>query len=321
MQTVAGALELHYYLADGEHSMNALVRNRCEAELLALFHEVTTSLGVPVEIQAQALAEGGLREAWKWLSENAPQIGIILTVVTLLVAVAPEPESEQEVLDKQLTELQIEEKKLQIEKLRKELREADPRSESTVRESATLLLKNDPKVVVRRSNFFKHLDVYKKVEQIGITPFDANLVPASPERIVLRSNFGKYILTSHVLPPLVDDEARVEVVSPVLQAGNYKWKGIYQQQLIGFSMHDLDFKGQVVREEITFQHGTFLECVLNTHRKLDEVGEVEITGYVVKTVIRKYDDRQAVETVQGKSYRKAKRLRESQQDMFRDCEK
>lgn len=321
MQSAAGLLELHYYLADGEHSMNAVVRNRCEAELLALFQEVSTTLGVPAEIQAQALAEGGLREAWKWLGENAPQIGVILGIITLLIAVAPEAESDQEVLDKQLTELKIEEKKLQIEKLRKELREADPRSEQVIRDSAIHLLKTEPKVVVRRSNFFKHLDGYEKVEQIGITPFNSNMVPAEPERKIPRSRFSRYVLTSHSLPPVVDDDARIEVVSPVLREGNYKWKGIYQKQLIGFAMHDVDFKGQVVREEVTFQHGTFLECILSTHRKLDEVGEVEITGYVVNTVIRKYDDRQSIETVQGKSYKHAKRLRESQQDMFRDGEK
>lgn len=30
-------LELHYYLNNGSHSMDALVRNKCEAEILAKF--------------------------------------------------------------------------------------------------------------------------------------------------------------------------------------------------------------------------------------------------------------------------------------------
>lgn len=321
MYTVAGVLELHYYLTDGEHSMNAAIRNRCEAELLALFQEVASDLGAPVEIQAQALAEGGLRETWKWLGENAPQIQVILAVIAVLIALTPKSESEQDVLNRELTQLQIEEKTLQIEKLRQELREADPRAEESIRNIAVRLLKHDPKIVVRRSNFFRNLDGQKDIEQIGITPFNSSLVPTLPEQKIPQKEFHCYVLSSHALPTIVDVDAKIEVVSPVLREGNYKWKGIYQKQLIGFSMHDVDFKGQVTREEVTFQHGTFLECVLNTHRKLDEVGEVEITGYIVTTVIRKYDDRQSIETIQGKSFRQAKRLQESQRDMFRDGQK
>lgn len=88
--TSVGGIELHYYLKDSEHSMDAVLRNRCEAELLAIFQEVASTLGVPVQIDAQALAEGGLREVWKWAGENSGQLSVVLSAVAILVALAPQ---------------------------------------------------------------------------------------------------------------------------------------------------------------------------------------------------------------------------------------
>ena len=312
----AGSIELHYYLSDGAHSMDAMLRNRCEAELLALFIEVASNLGVSTQIEAQALAEGGLREIWKWLGENATQVNVILTVVMVLITLKPDSDSEQEILNKALMKLSIEEKQLQIERLRKELGEVEPRSESAVSANAVELLKRDPKIVVRRSNFYKQLTGNSKIEFIGVTPFDSRNQPILPEKKIPRDDFRLFILSTHSLDPVIYDDATIEIISPVLREGSYKWKGIFEKEPINFTMQDLKFKGQVLREEITFQHGTFLECVLHVHRKLDEVGEVEITGWVVTTVLRKYDDRQSVETSQGRDYKQAKRLRDSQNDFF-----
>lgn len=312
-----GGIELHYYLKDSEHSMDAVLRNRCEAELLAIFQEVAATLGVPVQIDAQALAEGGLREVWKWAGENSGQLSVVLSVVAILVALAPQIyESEEEALSKELTELSIEEKRLQIEKLRQELRDMEPRTSNATRDNAVHVLKKEPKIVVRRSNFYKNLNGRENVESIGISPLDQNLRPFTPERNVPNARFHEFILTSHSIKPLIIENAKIEVVSPVLREGRYKWKGIYAEQVIGFTMQDAAFQHQVLREKVTFQRGTFLECVLNVFRKLDEVGEVEITGYVVTTVIRKYDERQSIETPQGKSYKHAQKLRAAQADLF-----
>lgn len=314
-----GGIELHYYLAGGTHSMDAVLRNRCEAELLAIFQEVASVLGVPCQIEAQALGEGGLKEVWKWIGDNTTQLNVVLPVVAILIALAPQIyESEEEALSKELTELSIEDKKLQIEKLRKELRESEPRSESAVPENAVHLLKRDPRIVVRRSNFYRLLLGQENVEVIGIAPLNSNLLPAQPERRVLHSDFQRFVLTSHSITPLTIEDAKIEIISPVLREGNYKWKGIYNGLPIGFTMQDSVFRNLVLREEVTFQHGTFLECVLNVHRKLDEVGEVEITGHAVTTVIRKYDDRQSIETTQGRTYKHTKKLRESQKELFGD---
>lgn len=299
--------------------MDAVTRNRCEAELLAIFQEVALALGVICDIEAQALAEGGLREVWKWIGANAAQLNVVLPIVAILVALAPQlHESEEEALSKELSELNIEEKKLQIEKLRRELREADSQEEGKFRDKALKVLKRDPKILVRRSNFYKNLLYSERVESLGFTALDAELLPAAPENIVPNSEFLRFVLNSHSIKSLIIDDAKIEIISPVLREGRYKWKGIYGGKIIGFTMQDSAFQSLVLREAVTFQHGTFLNCVLNIHRKLDEVGEVEVTGYVVTTVISKYDERQTIETSQGRAYKHIKALSELQHDLFSD---
>lgn len=314
---IAGALELHYYLKDDRHFMDAALRNQCELELLALFREVSAVLGIPIALEAQALREGGLRDIWRVAGQNAPQLTLLGMIVTILLSIAPlVHQSDASKLSEQLTELQIEKTKLEIEKLKKQVQDLQTNTESTVKHNAIDLLRNDPKIVVRRSNFYKQLSPYGIVTQIGIIPYNTLLEPIQSEVVVPRTKFSQFVLVSQALKPETVEDASIQLVSPVLREGNFKWKGIYNKQAINFSMQDSIFRNQVLREPITFQHGTVLECVLDVHRKLNEVGEIEITGYAVKTVIRKLDETQSIETPQGREYKQAKRLKESQGDMF-----
>jgi hypothetical protein len=82
-------------------------------------------------------------------------------------------------------------------------------------------------------------------------------------------------------------------------------------------MLDPQFKASIVARKVHFQHGTRLRCVLNIHRKYDELGEVTVTGYSVDMVLDQSETgAEFVETQQGRTYRHAKALRESQGDMF-----
>jgi hypothetical protein len=84
-------------------------------------------------------------------------------------------------------------------------------------------------------------------------------------------------------------------------------------------MLDQQFKAAIIAGQIHFQHGTRLLCVLTIYRKYDELGEISITGYSVATVLDQSEGGTTfVETPQGRSYRHAKALRESQGDMFQD---
>lgn len=57
---LAEKLELHYYLSNGSHAMDAIVRNKCETEVLAIIQEISNSLGFQVNIESVAYQEGGL---------------------------------------------------------------------------------------------------------------------------------------------------------------------------------------------------------------------------------------------------------------------
>ncbi len=58
-------LEVHYHLRDGLHTMDAMVRNRCEAEFLSAVAYITQSLGATLKFEATVPAEGGFRDIWQ----------------------------------------------------------------------------------------------------------------------------------------------------------------------------------------------------------------------------------------------------------------
>ena len=67
--TTATKFELHYFLSNDIHSIDAILRNKCEAELLAIVYEAISIMGLDVTIEAEALQEGGskriMEDAWR----------------------------------------------------------------------------------------------------------------------------------------------------------------------------------------------------------------------------------------------------------------
>ncbi|WP_390346707.1 hypothetical protein ACFJIS_04825 [Variovorax boronicumulans] len=118
----AQLLELHYHLRDDAHSMDAHIRNRCEAEALACFEHILQQFNIAANIETTVYTEGGLREIWRFLikPENASAVGAVAAVTTipisvlaLLVAIwavpsAPDPETEK--INKEIAKLTLEEK-------------------------------------------------------------------------------------------------------------------------------------------------------------------------------------------------------------------
>lgn len=324
----ADKFQIHYYLVNSAHSMDAFVRNKCEAELLAIFQEICTTVGTSFTIESMPLEEGGLRELWKVYGENSTQINTTLAILTVLISALnttlsriPIADSERDAREKTIQELTIAEKRLALEeqrivleKLRKEMREGQPTQESI--ENAAKAAAQNLKIQSRRSNFYKNLCSYEKVTEVGFSILNSKNNAISPERLVPRADFSKYILTDNSLPPQPIDGAMIEIVAPVLKEGNYKWKGILDGEPISFSMNDAKFKNSVLQESITFQHGSCINCVLQISRKFNEIGEVEITGYSVVTVLEKTDGSKIMETPQGKKFRANKKFMRDQQGLF-----
>jgi hypothetical protein len=320
--------QIHYYLANESHAMDAFVRNKCESELLVIFQEVCLTLGTSIKLESIPFDEGGLREYWKVYGENNAQINTTLTILTLIVTVIgttlsriPISDPEKDGREKTIQELTIEEKKLQIEerrlileKLRNEMKKEQPRPETI--EKAAKVVEQNLKIQSRRSNFYKYLSGYEKVTAVGFSSLDNEDHEVAQERLVRRADFSKYILIDNTLPTETIESAVIEIIAPVLKEGNYKWKGIYGGVPISFWMTDAEFKNSVLQKQLTFQHGSCINCVLNIQRKFNEIGEVEITGYSVITVIEKTDAGITIETPQGKKHRAYKKFIKDQQGLF-----
>ena len=88
------------------------------------------------------------------------------------------------------------------------------------------------------------------------------------------------------LEPVIDNNAVIEVISPVLKRGKYMWRGIYRKenQVREFIMLDKEFKNTVIDDGVTFQNGTELICEVEICRKLDENGDVFNSRYKINKV-------------------------------------
>lgn len=309
--------DLHYYLQNNSHSMNALVRNKCERELLAAAYEIAAVLKIKIEIESFAYTEGGLKEKWEALGKSSGQLSLIVAVIALYFSIYPPTDKELIDLEREAKQLEVEKSKLEIQKLRNEAASASGQNLELAASVANSLQSNG-KIAVRRSNYYKLLNNYAKVEAVGYNPNPESLQP-SPEIRVERPYFARFILKSDKLPVEVDENAIVEIFAPVLVNGKYHWRGMYEGNIISFAMTDDVFKRAIISKRIHFQNGTKLRCVLNIFRKFNELGEVVVTGYSVVTVLDVSESGDAyVETAQGKTYRHAKAIIDAQQELFDD---
>lgn len=306
--------ELHYYLADDSHSMNALVRNKCEAEFIAVAIEVAEVLGIPLELDCEALQEGGIREVWKALGDNSAQIALFISILALVWSVVPKTDQELVDLQKEDLRLSIEQRKKALGKIKEDVEIGNVTPETI--DSAEIVVSRNYKVATRKSNFYKALSTYEKVTQVGFSELSSSGDPLSEEKVIPRQEFPKFIIKSQDLKPLKNSSAYVEIVAPVLKDGKAKWKGVYEGQPINFSMNDKEFKMAVVSRQLSFKNGDGIVCVLLIHKKVDELGDIVTSGYSVDIVLENIHSGVSGETVQGKRYRHTKKMSDGQEDMF-----
>ncbi|MBN3573090.1 hypothetical protein JYA57_08390 [Vibrio neptunius] len=313
-QVLVNKFQLHYYFNDDSHSMDALVRHQCEAEVIAILFEIAATINEHIQIESEARQEGGLRDIWRVASANAGILSVIVGIASIAIPLLPKSDSELERLQKEELRLSIEERKLRIEKLKAEVR-SERVSLKTVSQVAEVVNENY-KVITRRSNLFKSLSAYPKVTKLGINGLTASGSDAMPESQISRAAFKQFVLPSHRLPIQTIDNAVIEIVSPVLRQGNYRWKGIWQGQNISFAMKDLSFKQDVLSKQISFQHGSSIRCVMDIRSKLDQVGEIIITSFSVVTVLEHGHGVDSHKTPQGGAYHHLRGLEDAQGDLF-----
>jgi hypothetical protein len=284
MKELYNQIELHYFFVDESHGFDAFVRNECEKELLNLFREVSEDLDIKVFIEVEPPETGGFIEIWEFIGTNTEIITLLVSVLTLIVSRFP-------VQNKKLTQLQIENldldnqlKKEELRKLRiKNLEEID---EQLLNSLISLLLR-DYKIVWRRSNFFKKITQYKRINKITVNKLN-NFKPSSEAETLRLDDFEKYILFDENIPDVTNNTEEIDLISSALKQGKFRWKGFLNKQIIDFEMHDENFKRHVFQGDITHNNKIKLKVILNHSRKIDDTGRIKITKYYVTKVVGYY---------------------------------
>jgi hypothetical protein len=293
--------------------MNAFVRNRCEFELLQIYTELQKELELDVKIETEAFEEGGLIEVWTFLADNAIQITLLLTALSQVISRIPLKKSKLEEKDLKLS---IEERKLNIKALKKELKGKEP--EQITIQNLNLIIDSNPKILKHLSNYYKQLYNYPKVKKISTTKLSVIKTKVEESKFIARTEFDKFVIESDELKSEIDETATIEIISPVLKKGKYKWKGVYGKigEAVDFYMKDKIFKQSVIAEGIEFKNGTFIDCILEKSRKINEIGEIYTSAYSVLTVLKKHYENTVAETPQGKRFRKEKEAEKQQFKLF-----
>lgn len=306
-------LEIHYWFEDKSHSMNAVIQNRCEYEALGLIKEVSKILGVDIEIETEPFGEGGLR---KWLKvikkgekKNATiTTAVIVSLVTVLLT-APIAKITEKAIDKLFEDTELND--LQKEKLRLEIKKLRDDSQNNIE-----AIDFNSVIKKKKSNFYETLEKYPKVQKVSYKISDDLKKNQTQDLIIERTKFRNYILTSDELKPIEIENAIIEIISPVLKKGRYKWTGYYKRDIIHFSMKSNEFKTLVQTGNIEFKNGSSINCHLIINRKIDNEGIEKIYNYEVIRVNEYFENEKPIETKEGRKYRKKKEANEQQYNLF-----
>lgn len=310
-------IELHYWLNDGTHTMDAHIFNKCEYEFLGIVNELSSSLKIKIDIEVEPLQEGGIRARFKLFRDKKDAIKLAVLIFLLTdflcaplkttIEYATERVLEQVFEDPEIKNLEIEKKKaelnLDIVKIKAETER---------------LCKNidENKIQKKRSNYYESASQCKKIEKITIGATDSNGENLIISKDVLASDFNLYIMTSDELEPDLDDNATIEIISPVLKKGNYQWLGIYRGEVIQFKMKSNEFKTLVLTGQVPFKNGSSIICLLVRNKKIDNNGDIKITGYEVMEVYNFFDNDTPIETPEGRRRRQRRESEEKQLSLF-----
>lgn len=292
--------QVHYYFSDNSHGFDAIVRNECEKELLNIFYEIATTLDLKLLVQSEPPKDGGFIDIWKFIGDNPNQVTLIVSAIAIILSRKP-------VENKKLTQLQIENLELENELKRNELKELHLKSlneenidEKLIKRVVELLSLNY-KIIWRRSNFYKKISTYKRINKFSSQRF-LDESPIGSDRLVSRGDFYNFVLSSDDLPEMEIEEAKIDLISPVLKSGNFLWKGFLNNEIVSFQMQDNSFKSMIQNGEIILNNKVSINTIIVQNRKIDENGHIKITKSFVKLVIDYSINGQKHITKDGQTY-------------------
>lgn len=213
-------------------------------------------------------------------------------------------------------ELQNENIELQNKKLNEQLNQNQIEEANKQIKDVSRKIENNIVIKKRRSNFYEQLTNYEKIDKVSFRIEDKNNNSIS-ENFIKKQNFNRFILHSDVIEPQSINNAKIEIISPVLKKGYYKWTGIYENEPIPFLMKSTEFKELVQKGQVEFKNGFTISCELQINKKVDNEGITKITGYEVLRVDSYFINDKPVETNEGKKHRKLKEAETQMLKLFR----
>lgn len=310
-------IELHYWLNDGTHSMDAHVFNKCEYEFLGVVRELAATLKLKVDVEVEPLEEGGIRAWFKFYRDNKDAVKLAVLIFLLTDLFCTPLKTTLEYVTKEVLEQVFEDP--EIKKLEKEKKKAELQLDiAKLKKETENLCRNldENKIQKKRSNYYESASQCKKIEKITISGTDAEKETEFISKDVIATDFNLYIMTSDELDPDEDDNATIEIISPVLKKGKYQWLGIYNGEVIQFKMRSNEFKEMVLTGQVPFKNGSSITCLLIRNKKIDNQGDVKITGHEVIEVYNYFENDTPIETPEGKRRRQKKEDDERQLTLF-----
>ena len=136
--------------------------------------------------------------------------------------------------DRREKEVEIDGKELENESKRLKNEEQRLKNEKIKQELKDVVIKIDSnqKIKKYKSNFYEEIEKEKRIQKILFAVEDNYRLPISKEHYILQENCKEYILPSNEIETEPIEDAVIEIISPVLKKGNYKWKGIYNNNAI-----------------------------------------------------------------------------------------
>lgn len=253
--------QIHYYFDDKSHSMNALVRNRAEKELLDAIQRISDITEQDFQIETQAYSEGGLIETLAFTTIGIAIGNFLSPAINGIIQHYFTRDKEFDNLKKQKLCQEIKGLELENEKKQFELEQ----------------LFYDKQVQRNVSSYYKKINGYAKVQSIGFKSNDFG------ELIVTKDHFKDFILIDDTTT-IEDDDAEIKIISPVLIEGKYKWRGNYLENIIDFSMGDAKFKDDIINSKHSFSNGNTINCNLQITTTYDELGDEKRKSYSVRKV-------------------------------------
>lgn len=316
MDTINGnILEIHYWFNDRSHSMDAFVENKCEFEILGIIKEIANIYSVEIKIETEPTAEGGLRKWLKVVSKDENKnasitIAIIVALITTILT-TPIAKVSEKLIDKIFEDTEIQD--LEKEKLRLEIEilKQEASKKGIPIESNTIIKK-------KKSNFYEALEKYPKVDKVSFFVVDEDKIKISKEKVVNKHEFKNFVLVSDDLDPIEIESAVIEIISPVLKKGKYKWMGYFSGEPISFNMQSKEFKILVQNGEVEFKNGSSINCLLRIRKKIDNEGLEKIVGYDVVMVNHYFENEKSIETKEGRKQRQIKENAKNQINLFDD---